>query len=206
MPTRRGRGRPPHDDVLTPAEWRVVQAVRHGLTNADIARRRGISLPAVKHHVEHAIAKLGLKSRRELRVWAGVPKASRLAGMEPKMDPEVTVTAMGQVARSVRNAAESEAWYRDVLGLPHLFTFGTMVFFDCGGVRLMLAQKDVPDTESILYLLVPDIRAAHAALTSRGVEVISVPHLIHTHADGVEEWMMFFKDPEGRPLAFMARV
>jgi DNA-binding CsgD family transcriptional regulator/catechol 2,3-dioxygenase-like lactoylglutathione lyase family enzyme len=206
MPIKRGRGRPPHDDVLTPAEWRVVQAVRHGLTNADIARRRGISLTAVKHHVEHAIAKLGLKSRRELRVWAGVPKASRLAGKEPTMDPEVTVTAMGQVARSVRNAAESEAWYRDVLGLPHLFTFGTMVFFDCGGVRLMLAQKDAPDAESILYLLVPDIRAAHAALTSRGVEVISVPHLIHTHADGREEWMMFFKDPEGRPLAFMTRV
>lgn len=206
MPIKRGRGRPPHDDVLTPAEWRVVQAVRHGLTNADIARRRGISLPAVKHHVEHAIAKLGLKSRRELRVWAGVPKASRLAGEEPTMGPEVTVTAMGQVARSVRNAAESEAWYRDVLGLPHLFTFGTMVFFDCGGVRLMLAQKDAPDAESILYLLVPDIRAAHAALTSRGVEVISVPHLIHTHADGSEEWMMFFKDPEGRPLAFMTRV
>lgn len=122
------------------------------------------------------------------------------------MDPQLTVTAMGQIARSVRSAAESEAWYRDVLGLPHLFTFGTMVFFDCGGVRLMLAQKDVPDTESILYLLVPDIRAAHAALTSRGVEVISVPHLIHTHADGIEEWMMFFKDPEGRPLAFMARI
>jgi catechol 2,3-dioxygenase-like lactoylglutathione lyase family enzyme len=122
------------------------------------------------------------------------------------MDTALKVTAIGQVARSVRDAAESEAWYRDVLGLPHLFTFGTMVFFDCGGVRLMLAQKDAPDPESILYFSVPDIRAAHTTLTSRGVEVISVPHLIHTHADGTEEWMMFFKDPEGRPLAFQARV
>lgn len=206
MPTKRGRGRPPYDDVLTPAEWRTVQAVRHGLTNAEIARRRGISLPAVKHHVEHAIAKLGLENRRALRTWTGVPKASRLAKEKPPMEPTMTVNAIGQVARSVRSAADSEAWYRDVIGLAHLFTFGTMAFFDCGGTRLMLAQKEMPDAESILYFLVPDIGAAHRALTSRGVEIISVPHLIHTHADGTEEWMMFFKDLEGRPLAFMARV
>jgi methylmalonyl-CoA/ethylmalonyl-CoA epimerase len=121
------------------------------------------------------------------------------------MDTALRVTAVGQIARSVRDAAESEAWYRDVLGLPHLFTFGTMAFFDCGGVRLMLAQKDTPGPESILYFAVPDIRAAHGALASRGVEVISVPHLIHTHADGTEEWMMFFNDPEGRPLACISR-
>jgi DNA-binding CsgD family transcriptional regulator/catechol 2,3-dioxygenase-like lactoylglutathione lyase family enzyme len=206
MPTKRGRGRPPYDDVLTPAEWRTVQAVRHGLTNAEIARRRGISLPAVKHHVEHAIAKLGLDNRRALRAWNGVPKASRLAKETPTMEPKMKVNAFGQVARSVRSAAESEVWYRDVLGLTHLFTFGTMAFFDCGGVRLMLTQKETPEPESILYFLVADIHAAHAAMNSRGVETISVPHLIHTHADGTEEWMMFFKDPEGRPLAFMART
>jgi len=26
------------------------------------------------------------------------------------------------------------------------------------------------------------------------------------HADGTEEWMAFFKDPEGRPLALMSQV
>lgn len=26
------RGRPPHPDILTPAEWRVVEGVWHGLT------------------------------------------------------------------------------------------------------------------------------------------------------------------------------
>jgi DNA-binding CsgD family transcriptional regulator/catechol 2,3-dioxygenase-like lactoylglutathione lyase family enzyme len=206
MPTRRGRGRPPYDDVLTPAEWRVVHAVRHGMTNAEIARRRGISLPAVKHHVEHAVAKLGLKNRRDLRAWDGVPRTSPLAGKEPTVEAQLKVAAVGQVARTVRDAGESEVWYRDVLGLAHVFTFGTMAFFDCAGVRLMLAQTEAPGTESILYFLVPDIRAAHTTLVARGVEVISVPHLIHTHADGTEEWMMFFKDPEGRPLAFMART
>jgi len=45
------RGRPAHDDLLTPAEWRVVEAVRHGMSNREIAERRRISLDAVKFHV-----------------------------------------------------------------------------------------------------------------------------------------------------------
>ena len=49
------RGRPPHDDVLTPAEWRVVEGVRHGMTNPEIARRQGVSLDAVKYHVANAL-------------------------------------------------------------------------------------------------------------------------------------------------------
>ena len=61
------RGRPPHDDLLTPGEWRVVEAVRHGLSNREIASRRGISLDAVKFHVANALEKLGLASRGELR-------------------------------------------------------------------------------------------------------------------------------------------
>ncbi len=32
------------------------------------------------------------------------------------------------------------------------------------------------------------------------------PHMIHRHADGTEEWMGFFEDPDGRPLAIMAQV
>jgi DNA-binding NarL/FixJ family response regulator len=39
MKPKRPRGRPPHADVLTPAEWRTVYAVQHGMTNAEIARR-----------------------------------------------------------------------------------------------------------------------------------------------------------------------
>lgn len=202
---RRGRGRPPHDDVLTPAEWRTVQAVRHGMTNPEIARRRGVSLDAVKQHVANAVAKLGLRDRRALRVWDGVPKTSRLARTEVSMAAG-TIVSVGQIARSVRDAARSESWYRDVVGLAHLYTFGTLVFFDCGGVRLMLSQADQPAAESILYLRVDDIRAAYATLRARGVEFIDAPHLIHTHADGTEEWMVFFKDLEGRPLALMSRV
>ena len=64
MTERKERGRPPHPDLLTPAEWRVVEAVRHGMTNPGIARRQGVSLDAVKYHVANALVKLGFSSRR----------------------------------------------------------------------------------------------------------------------------------------------
>jgi hypothetical protein len=93
-----------------------------------------------------------------------------------------------------------------VLGLPHLYTFGTLAFFDCGGTRLMLSQRDGGAVaESILYLRVPDIAAAHDALKQRGVKFTHAPHMIHRHADGTEEWMAFFEDPDARPLALMAQ-
>jgi hypothetical protein len=47
---------------------------------------------------------------------------------------------------------------------------------------------------------------AYDELQKRGVEFINAPHMIHRHEDGTEEWMAFFNDPEGRPLAIMASV
>jgi hypothetical protein len=43
-------------------------------------------------------------------------------------------------------------------------------------------------------------------LRTRGIEFVDAPHLIHRHADGTEEWMAHFHDPEGRPLAIMSQV
>jgi len=113
---------------------------------------------------------------------------------------------LGQISRSVQDITQSEAWYKTVLGLPHLFTFGKLAFFDCGGVRLFLSQEDAWHAESILYLQVPDIEQAFAELKSRGVEFADQPHRIHRHPDGTEEWMSFFKDLEGRLLALMSQV
>src|SRR5258705_483729 len=41
---RRGRGPLPHPDVLTPAQWAILDAWRHGMTRAVIAPRRGVSV------------------------------------------------------------------------------------------------------------------------------------------------------------------
>ena len=121
----------------------------------------------------------------------------------------MTTLALGplaQISRTVRDIKESEAWYGRTLGLPHLYTVGSLAFFDCGGTRLFLNAQQKPGPESILYLRVADIRSAYDLLRSRGIEFVDAPHLIHRHADGTEEWMAHFHDPEGRPLAIMSQV
>src|SRR6185436_4235729 len=204
--TKRPRGRPPHADLLTPTEWRTVHAVQHGMTNAEIARRRGVSVNAVKYHMANALAKLNLRNRRELRAWFRAPNDSALAGRN-RVETELKLGPIGQIARSVGNTQASEKWYREVLGLPHLYTFGPLAFFDCGGTRLMLSQEKGGATkESLLYLRVPDVAAAHSELMTRGVKFLQAPHMIHRHADGTEEWMAFFEDPDGRHLALMSQM
>lgn len=207
MPRGTLRGRPPHADVLTPTEWRILHAVQHGLTNKAIARRRGTSVDAVKFHVANILSKLGVPDRRVLGRLTRKPADSALGrkGAAPvAVDPGLG--PLGQVSRSVRDTAESEAWYRDVLGLSHLYTFGTLAFFDLAGTRLMLSQAEGGPAESLLYFAVPDIESSHACLVARGVEFLNAPHMIHRHADGTEEWMCFFKDLEGRPLGLLSKV
>ena len=199
------RGRPPHDDLLTPAEWRVADAVRHGMGNAEIARRRHISRDAVKFHLANILGKLGLADRAALRHWSGRPRggfASEEVGLT-----ETSFGTLGQISRSVADIAAAETWWRDVLGVPHLYTFGNLAFFDCGGVRLMLsAEAGQPAQANILYFRVANIGASHVELSGRGVAFLGAPHMIHRHADGLEEWMAFFSDNEGRPLAIMSQT
>jgi DNA-binding CsgD family transcriptional regulator/catechol 2,3-dioxygenase-like lactoylglutathione lyase family enzyme len=206
MAARRPRGRPAHADVLTPAEWRVVHAVQHGLSNREIAARRGISRDAVKYHVANAIAKLGVTNRQGLRSWFREPRHSALGRREKPQMNTVTLGPLAQIARTVRDIKESETWYGKTLGLRHLYTFGSLAFFDLGGTRLMLSAQEQLAAESILYLRVEDIRAAYELLCSRGVQFAAAPHKIHRHADGTEEWIAPFNDPEGRPLAILSQV
>lgn len=209
--TQNGPGRPRHEDVLTPAEWRVAEQVRHGMTNRRIAERMGVTSDAVKFHVGNALSKLGFASRDELRRWDGVARGTALHQMR-RSEMDATTRSdgtimLGQIARTTKRFAQSHAWYRDVLGLPELYSFGTMAFFDLAGVRLMLSEEEGSlVSESILYFHVPDIHAAKAELEERGVKFINAPHLIHRHEDGTEEWMAAFEDNEGRPLQLMSKV
>jgi DNA-binding CsgD family transcriptional regulator/catechol 2,3-dioxygenase-like lactoylglutathione lyase family enzyme len=194
-----------HEDVLTHAEWRVAEGVRHGLSNRAIAELQGVSLDAVKFHVSNILTKLGMSRRTELRRWNGVRNTSHLSKGESMQNDIISIGEIGQIARGVKDFDSSVAWYRDVLCLPLLYQFEKLAFFNCQGIRLMLAP-DAQPAKSILYFRVNSIHAVVEQLSSRGVSIISAPHLIHTHVDGTEEWMAFFSDNEGSPLALMSQV
>ena len=115
---------------------------------------------------------------------------------------------IGQISMNAHDITRATAFYRDTLGLRFLFSAGTMSFFDCDGVRLMLglpssAEYDHPG--SVLYFKVDDIAAVHGELVGRGVTFKGVPHLVARLPDH-ELWMAFFDDTEGNTLALMSEV
>lgn len=197
--------------MLTPAEWQVLNWIRHGVNRAEIARRRGTGVDAVKYHLANITGKLGLAGSAQLRDWPGYPASSGLTTKKrgSTMQTELKLGPVAQVSLNVRDMARTEAFYGRTLGLRHIFTFGDLGFFDCDGLRLYLHAKsaDAWTPGSILYFLVDDIGAAHEALAARGVKFTGAPHLIYTDDDtGVEEWMAFFEDGEGNTLAITSRV
>ncbi len=112
-------------------------------------------------------------------------------------------TGILQIHVSVTDIERSVAFYRDVLGLRHLFTVQgqPMAFFDAVGVRLYLA---VPEDERfrsrpVVYYGVADLDDAHETAVARGAEGISGPRLVHR--DGTTElWIAFVQDPDGTPI------
>src|SRR5271170_4920248 len=87
---------------------------------------------------------------------------------------------IGQISIIVKDVERATAFYRDVLGLPLLFTVPSMAFFDCGGVRLMLGTASSPEYDhprSIFYFRVANIQAGYQRLMQHGVEIVSSPRL-----------------------------
>ena len=124
----------------------------------------------------------------------------------------LAVSALRQVAQRSTDLGRSVAFYRDVLGARHVATFDPpgLAFFDLGGVRLMLdAIPGAFEHEgSPLYFAVDDLDGAVAALRAAGVAIEQEPAPIHRDEagdfgpPGAEEWMAFFRDPDGNVLAF----
>lgn len=120
--------------------------------------------------------------------------------------PTPALGRLHQIAQRVHDTDRAVAFYRDVLGVPLLFTAPpNLAFFDCGGVRLMLSPPSpgLDHPGSVLYFAVDDIRTAAAALEARGVAFTTPPAKIATLADR-EVWLAAFSDTEGNPLALMS--
>lgn len=110
---------------------------------------------------------------------------------------------IAQVAILVKDLDAAVTFYRDKLGLKHLFTAPGMAFFDVGGTRLMLGQStEQYPASTFLYYQVDDIEAAARMLTNRGVIQLEAPELAH-RAPGMELWLAQFKDLDGNVVFLM---
>ena len=120
--------------------------------------------------------------------------------------PSVSLRTIGQVSVNVHDLDRATDFYKDVLGMKHLFSVPSkMAFFDCDGIRLMLAIPERPDLDhpsSILYFKVPDIDEAYDVLMKRGACFEGKPILVapmETH----DLWLAEFRDSEDNVLALM---
>ncbi len=114
------------------------------------------------------------------------------------------------MAQRATDLDRAVGFYRDTLGASFLASFDPpgLAFFDLAGVRLLLEPSASSTT---LYFAVDDIDASFDELRSRGVVFEQGPQLVHRDDDGTlgtageEEWMAFFRDPDGNLLAITVR-
>jgi len=119
------------------------------------------------------------------------------------------LSTIGQIAVNAHDLDRAVGFYRDKLGMKHLFTVPPkMAFFDCAGVRLMLSLPEKPEFDhpgSVIYFKVSDIQQASKTLTERGVQFEEQP-LIVANMGSYDLWMAFFRDSENNFLAMMSEV
>ncbi len=125
------------------------------------------------------------------------------------------IEGLHQVAITTADLARSTSFYGEVLGLPHIATFDPpgLAFFRMGDVRLSIQKvKEVEATSSVIYLRVQDINAATESLKKQSIELEREPEVVFRDDQGQfggageEEWMAFFRDPDGHLLAFASRT
>ena len=116
---------------------------------------------------------------------------------------------IGQVMIPVDDFDRGVAFYRDILGLPHLFSAPPqMAFFTCGTVRLLvgiLPPGQAAQRGSAIYFKVADIQGVFSSLKARGVRFQADPHLVHRTPQS-ELWLAEFTDPDGNHLALMSEI
>ncbi|MBA3255516.1 MAG: VOC family protein [Pyrinomonadaceae bacterium] len=119
------------------------------------------------------------------------------------------LSTIGQIAVNAHDLERAVDFYRDQLGMKHLFSVPPkMAFFDCDGLRLMLSLPEKPEFDhpsSILYFKVNNIQQAAQTLTDRGVQFEEPPVFV-ANMGAYDLWMAFFRDSENNHLALMSEV
>jgi methylmalonyl-CoA/ethylmalonyl-CoA epimerase len=116
------------------------------------------------------------------------------------------IQKVGQIAVPIKNLDRAVQFYKEILGLPHLFSSNGLAFFDCNSLRLLLSvpeNNEYAQSSSIIYFQVENIHASYEELVRKEVTFIDEPHLIAKMGQ-TETWMAFFKDSEDNTHALMS--
>jgi methylmalonyl-CoA/ethylmalonyl-CoA epimerase len=119
------------------------------------------------------------------------------------------LSAIEQIAVNAHDLDRAVDFYRDKLGMKHLFTVPpNLAFFDCDGIRLMLSLPAKPEFDhpsSIIYFKVDDIQQAAQTLSERGVQFEEKPIFV-ADMGTYDLWLASFRDSENNLLALMGHV
>src|SRR5262249_28348288 len=124
-----------------------------------------------------------------------------------RVEPGVSLSKIGQICVTAHDLDRAVAFYRDKLGMKHLFAVPKMAFFDCGGVMVMLGIPEGPEFDhpsSVVYFDVTDIDAAHSTLAVRGVSFEGRSYRI-AGMDEYDLWIRLFRESEENLMALMSR-
>ena len=130
------------------------------------------------------------------------------------LENNIGLKKIRQVALPCTDIKRSKSFYQSTLGADFIAEFDPpgIIFFRFGGIRLMLERTESARAKgAVLYFEVDDITRSYKVLKDNGVSFDSEPHLIYRDEDGVfgksgeEEWMAFFRDPDGNTLALVSR-
>jgi methylmalonyl-CoA/ethylmalonyl-CoA epimerase len=123
----------------------------------------------------------------------------------------VSLSRIKQIGIPVHSVDEAKVFYRDTLGLRHLFDAPpALSFFDCGGVQLMLAGpdaqgKDGDQQHAVIFYDVSDIKTTHARIKSLGAKSLEEPRVI-ARMNGREIWVSSVSDGQGNVVGLMCDV
>ena len=111
------------------------------------------------------------------------------------------LTQINSVMLGTTDLARSLAFYRDTLGLAVQFEMPGFVFLNAGGVTLSLSEAHAELATPVaggteVVFGVADVTAAHAALSTRGVEFLNAPRNVTG-----DQWAANFRDPDGHLLS-----
>jgi predicted enzyme related to lactoylglutathione lyase len=119
------------------------------------------------------------------------------------------LSAIEQIAINAHDITRAVDFYRDKLGMKHLFSVPpNLAFFDCDGIRLMLSLPAKPEFDhpsSPIYFKVADIQLAYTTLADRGVEFVEAPEFV-ADMGTYNLWLAAFRDSENNLLALMSHV